>query len=119
MRNLAADIASLAADLARLEHRLGALEETVRERKPQEAKRRRLTKRQVAEREGVSPRTIERRVEDDMLPPPQIIAGRHYWWSDQLDEFDRQRVREARRRPATHGARRTAARDHHPDHDQS
>ena len=41
---------------------------------------RRLTKRQVAEREACSTRTIDRRVADGSLSPPDIINGRCYWW---------------------------------------
>jgi hypothetical protein len=43
--------------------------------------RRRLTKRDVAELEGVNPRTIMRGV-GRLYAKPEIINKRLYWWSD-------------------------------------
>lgn len=44
--------------------------------------RHRLTKRQVAELEGVSTRTIDRGVARGIYSPPEIENKRLYWWSD-------------------------------------
>jgi hypothetical protein len=41
----------------------------------------RLTKRQLAAREGVSPRTIERGVRAGIYRAPEIENRRLYWWS--------------------------------------
>jgi hypothetical protein len=53
--------------------------------------RRRFTKCQLAERESVSTRTIDRRVADSALPPPIIENHRTYWWSDEVERFQRER----------------------------
>jgi hypothetical protein len=52
--------------------------------------RQRLNKQQTAKREGVGPRTIDRRTADpdSGFPKPEVVAGRCYWWSDQLDQYD-------------------------------
>jgi hypothetical protein len=44
--------------------------------------RHRWSKRQVAEHEGVSTRTIDRGVARGIYSPPEIENGRLYWWSD-------------------------------------
>jgi predicted DNA-binding transcriptional regulator AlpA len=49
---------------------------------------RRLTKREVALRFGVSTRTIDRRVRDGSLPAPETVNKHHYWWLSQLEEHD-------------------------------
>lgn len=41
-----------------------------------------LSKRQLAELEGVSTRTVDRRVADGVYTPPQIENGRCRWPSD-------------------------------------
>ncbi len=57
---------------------------------------RRLTKRQVAEREGVSPRTIDRHVAAG-FPAPEMIRGRCYWWLSTLEAHDAERLQQAKR----------------------
>ena len=39
-----------------------------------------MTKAELARIEGVSTRTIMRRVADGLLEPPEVINGRLYWW---------------------------------------
>jgi hypothetical protein len=50
---------------------------------------RRLTKRRVAEREGCSTRTVDRRVADGSLPSPDIINNRCFWWLSVLQRHER------------------------------
>jgi predicted DNA-binding transcriptional regulator AlpA len=57
---------------------------------------RRLTKPEVAIRNGVSTRTISRWVEDGSLPPPDIVNGRWTWWLSALQRHERKRLRESR-----------------------
>ena len=60
--------------------RLDALETTVHGRP-----RQRLTKADLAQQEGVTTRSIDRRVAEGKLPPADdIINGRLYWWSDSI-----------------------------------
>jgi hypothetical protein len=56
---------------------------------------RRLTKPEVAVRNGVTSRTIDRWVEDGILPPPDIINGRLTWWLSALQRHERKRLRES------------------------
>jgi hypothetical protein len=44
--------------------------------------RRRLSKRQVAELEGKSTRSVDRGVERGIYARPEIENGRCWWWSD-------------------------------------
>jgi hypothetical protein len=44
--------------------------------------RQRLSKRQLAEAEGISTRTVDRRVADGVYVTPEVESGRLYWWSD-------------------------------------
>ena len=44
--------------------------------------RQRWSKRQLAEHEGKSPRSIDRGVERGTYARPEIENGRCYWWSD-------------------------------------
>ena len=60
--------------------RLDALERRVRGHV-----RRRVTKAEKARLEGVSTRTISRRVAVGLLEPPEIINGRWYFWVDEAD----------------------------------
>jgi hypothetical protein len=62
--------------------------------------RHRLTKRQVAELEGVSTRTIDRGVARGIYSPPEIENKRLYWWSDTY-----RRVPSAADTPAARAAR--------------
>jgi hypothetical protein len=55
---------------------------------------RRLDKSQAAIRNGVTTRTIKRWVDDGILPPPDIINGRWFWWLSKLQQHERQRLRE-------------------------
>jgi predicted DNA-binding transcriptional regulator AlpA len=55
---------------------------------------RRLTKPEVAVRNGVSGRTVDRWVTDGILPPPEIINGRWTWWLSALQRHERKRLRE-------------------------
>jgi hypothetical protein len=73
--------------------RLDALEATVLGQP-----RRRLSKTELARQEGCTPRTVMRKVEDEILPPPDdVINGRLFWWSDSVE---RHRKREADTRKA-------------------
>jgi hypothetical protein len=55
--------------------------------------RRRLSKTELAKAEGVTTRTIDRRVEKGTLPPSDdVISGRHFWWSDSLERHRRKRT---------------------------
>ena len=58
---------------------------------------RRLTKREVAIREGKSERTIDRERKDPKsdFPTPDIINGRCFWWLSKLQAYDRKRARRA------------------------
>jgi predicted DNA-binding transcriptional regulator AlpA len=58
---------------------------------------RRLTKREVAIREGKSERTIDRERKDPKsdFPKPDIINGRCFWWLSKLQAYDRKRARRA------------------------
>jgi hypothetical protein len=62
---------------------------TVRDRQEQQVmERRRLSKRQIADMEGVSTRTVERRVQDTPeFPKPEIINGRWKFWSDHYSAY--------------------------------
>ena len=48
--------------------------------------RRRVTKAEKARLEGVSTRTISRRVAVGLLEPPEIINGRWYFWVDEAEQ---------------------------------
>jgi hypothetical protein len=48
--------------------------------------RRRLTKGDLAKQEGITTRSVDRRVAEGKLPPADdVINGRLYWWSDSLE----------------------------------
>jgi hypothetical protein len=64
--------------------RLDALERRVLGRA-----RSRVTKAEKARREGVSTRTITRRVDAGLLEQPEIINGRWYFWVDEAGESQR------------------------------
>jgi hypothetical protein len=90
--------------------RLDALETAVLGRA-----RERLTKAEVAKREGISTRTVDRRVDEGKLPPPDdIINNRLYWWSDTLERHRRTRgpsdtaAARAARNPRLHKPARTS-----------
>ena len=51
--------------------------------------RRRVTKAEKARLEGVSTRTIARRVAVGLLEPPEIINGRWYFWVEEADQPER------------------------------
>lgn len=63
-----------------------------------------LRKRQVAQRYSITPRTVERMVEDGRLPQPDFYRGRlPFWGEDTLDESDRAAAAAYRtRKPAAH-----------------
>ena len=63
--------------LAALDARITALEE-----KLVGHGRQRLTKRALAEREGVSEREVDRRRASGIYAQPEIERKRCYWWSD-------------------------------------
>jgi hypothetical protein len=55
--------------------------------------RRRLSKTELARAEGITPRTVMRRVKDGTLPPSDdIINGRHFWWSDSIERHRQKRA---------------------------
>jgi predicted DNA-binding transcriptional regulator AlpA len=85
--------------------RLAALEQKVLGSKSPD---RRLPKREVAEREGVSPRTIDRYIADGGFPPPDMVRGRAYWWLSDLEAYDAQRLREAKQTSSRMKAERRA-----------
>jgi predicted DNA-binding transcriptional regulator AlpA len=105
---------SATADIADLLKRVAALEQKVLGVTPD----RRLTKRQVAEREGVSPRTIDRHVAAG-FPAPEMICGRAYWWLSTLEAYDAERLQQAKRITANAARDRMAvaraARDRHAE----
>jgi hypothetical protein len=85
--------------LADILERLAALEAAVFMRTGSPGDRKR-TKNQVAEREGCSPRTIDRKVAQKRFPAPDIVEnGRCKWWESTLERHDRERLREARKQP--------------------
>ncbi|QIG46668.1 hypothetical protein G5V57_02175 [Nordella sp. HKS 07] len=44
---------------------------------------------------GKNPRTVQRWVDEGVLPPPDLkIKNRNYWYEDGLDQHDRQLVAE-------------------------
>jgi hypothetical protein len=98
------------ADILR---RIAALEKQLT---PKQGKRR-LTKAQVAMREGVATRTIDRRVAQRGFPPPDVVDGRCYWWEHDLEAHDAERIRMAEEvLPALKAERRkqiAAAREFH------
>jgi DNA-binding transcriptional MerR regulator len=54
-----------------------------------------ITKRGVAQRYGVTPRTVDRWKKAKILPPAdRTVNGREYWNEGGLDEHDRQLVAE-------------------------
>ena len=54
---------------------------------------RRLTARRLCERYDVVVRTIDRWLEQGILPPPLIINGRRYWDEQQIEERERERMK--------------------------
>jgi hypothetical protein len=55
--------------------------------------RKRLSKAELAKAEGVTTRTVDRRIEQQILPPSDdVINGRHFWWSDSLERHRRKRT---------------------------
>jgi DNA-binding transcriptional MerR regulator len=49
-----------------------------------------IAKREVAERYGVTTRTVDRWVKDEILPPSgRQVNGRHYWDQAVLEQHDR------------------------------
>jgi hypothetical protein len=68
--------------------------------------RRRLSKTQLAEVEGCSPREVMRRVARKALPPPDdIINGRLFWWSDSIEDHRRKHTRAEADSPEAKAAR--------------
>jgi hypothetical protein len=78
--------------------------------------RRRVTKAEKARLEGVSTRTIARRVDAGLLEQPEIINGRWYFWVDEAGQPERgitdtdamKTTRNRLRRPATTESREAA-----------
>jgi hypothetical protein len=69
--------------------RVAALEIAVNGRPPH-----RVSKPELAKEESCSTRTVDRRVEQKLLPPPDdVINGRLFWWSDTLERHRRERAR--------------------------
>jgi hypothetical protein len=59
---------------------------------------RKVYKDQVAIREGVTTRSIERWVEDGDYPAPDdVVNGRWLWWLSTLQAHDRRRIKMARK----------------------
>jgi DNA-binding transcriptional MerR regulator len=54
-----------------------------------------MSSRALSERYGVACRTIDRWLEDKILPPPIVINRRRYWDADLIDEYDQQRAAKA------------------------
>ena len=67
--------------IATINARLDALE-----RKVLGHARRRVSRNEKARLEGVTPRTIARRVDDGLIEPPDIVNGRWYFWIDEAAE---------------------------------
>jgi predicted DNA-binding transcriptional regulator AlpA len=75
--------------------------------------RRRLSKAELAKLEGISTRSVDRRVKDRRLPPSDdIIGGRHFWWSDSLERHRRMHANPDS--PAARAARNPALRHKPP-----
>jgi|SRR5271166_1784692 len=74
--------------ITNLVKRIAALEEVVHG--TAERLDRRLNIGQVAEREGVTTRTIARRLAnpDSGFPKPERINQRYYWWLTALEQYD-------------------------------
>jgi predicted site-specific integrase-resolvase len=53
---------------------------------------RRLTARRLCERYDVVVRTIDRWLEQGILPPPLIINGRRYWDEEEIERSERERM---------------------------
>jgi hypothetical protein len=84
------------ASIVQLAERVEALEAIIFHHRQRPALAdRKLSKPDVALREGVSPRSVERRVQAKLLPPPDEIGpgGRWYWWLTTLKKHDRARRR--------------------------
>ena len=47
------------------------------------------TTRALCERYGVVPRTIDRWIDAEVLPPPTWIRGRRYWPDSALEQIER------------------------------
>jgi DNA-binding transcriptional MerR regulator len=55
--------------------------------------KRALPTRRVAERYGVSPRTVKRWQTSGVLPPPDLTVNlRHYWFLTTLEQTERSRI---------------------------
>jgi hypothetical protein len=48
--------------------------------------RRRVSRNEKARLEGVTPRTIARRVKAGLIEPPDIVNGRWYFWIDEAEQ---------------------------------
>ena len=59
------------------------------ERKVHGHVRRRVSRNEKARLEGVTSRTIARRVEAGLLDPPDIINRRWYFWVDETEQLER------------------------------
>jgi hypothetical protein len=58
--------------------------------------RRRISRNEKARLEGVTPRTIARRVADGLLEPPDIVNGRWYFWVDEAEPHTKADTAEAK-----------------------
>jgi hypothetical protein len=95
---------SLAVIVDRISERLMALEQIVHTTRPRRRPAilgdRRISKSELAEREGVSVRQIERRVKQKIYPPPEVVGGpggRWSWLISALQAHERKRKRERKR----------------------
>jgi hypothetical protein len=59
---------------------------------PTAANDRRFSKRALANRWNVSPRTVDRIREDPAFPEPDIVNSRPYWWASQIIQYERSRA---------------------------
>lgn len=55
-------------------------------------KQQKLTKRPVAERYSITPRTVDRWTEEGILPAPIQIKNRRYWDQAEIEKRERDRM---------------------------
>jgi hypothetical protein len=83
-----------AVTLARIRQQLEELQNIVRAGgavEPLGFHDRKLSKIQLARREAITTRSVDRRVKDGRLPPPDGAEGRQpYWWLSALQRHDRE-----------------------------
>jgi DNA-binding transcriptional MerR regulator len=67
------------------------------------SQKRKLTTRLLCDRYNVTSRTIDRWVEQGILPKPMFINSVRYWDEDEIDRRDQERLTEANRQAPSAG----------------